>query len=517
MAAGTFGGTIHVLSSDSDEGSFDIALTGHIAAPKIRINGSPDLVSGELFDLGTTLIGTPLAHTFFIHNVGDADLLVSGLDGAGFPAGFTLLSGFGDSMVVPGSEIGFTVQLDAAAPGTFGGTIHVLSNDLDTSSFDIGLRGVVTAPEIRVFASGVELTSGDLFHFTTVVGAPVTQSFTIQNSGDGALVLTPLAGGSLPHGYTLVSDFGTTTVAPGSTTTFTVQFDASAKGSAGGALHLLSSDADEASFDVVLSGLATAPEISVFIGSTEFVSGGTIDFGTTQVGTPITRIVTVTNAGNANLTLQFIDPSTLPVGFSLVSNLGVTSLAPGQSTTFTLRLDAAASGSPSSVIHLLNSDTDEGSFALVLHGVVNNPPPPPLPTAYVKTIDNGADGFTATGKWQVQNSKGGFEQDFQFANKAEKNDKTIATATWKFTDLAAGQYRVLVTAPSSSSLASDAPFAVFDGATLLRTVLVNQSKGAGEGSADGFKWQQLGSFTIQGGTLVVQLTNRADGHVVADA
>src|SRR5262249_4652582 len=39
----------------------------------------------------------------------------------------------------------------------------------------------------------------------------------------------------------------------------------------------------------------------------------------------------------------------------------------------------------------------------------------------------------------------------------------------------------------------------------------------GNCSPDGFRWQSLGTFTIQGATLVVQLTNRANGQVVADA
>src|SRR5439155_26246840 len=101
--------------------------------------------------------------------------------------------------------------------------------------------------------------------------------------------------------------------------------------------------------------------------------------------------------------------------------------------------------------------------------------------------------------------------------KAEKNDKTIATATWTFTGLTAGQYRVSITSPGSSSYASDAPFSVFDGAALLKTVLVNQRSTLGSCSADGLRWQNLGTFTVQGGTLVVQLTNRANGQVAADA
>jgi len=317
----------------------------------------------------------------------------------------------------------------------------------------------------------------------------------------------------LPAGYSLIAGFGTTTVAPGFSIILSVQLDAAVSGEFGGTIHILNSDGDEGSFDLLLNGVVTAPEISVLSGSTELISGGTIDFGATQTGSPVTRTVTVTNVGNANLVLSPIDPNTLPAGFSLVNNISATTLAPGGSTTFTVQLDAAAAGSPTGVIHIVSNDTDESSFDIVLVGVVSDPPP----VAYVKTIDNGAEGFATTGKWHAQSSKNGFDKDTQFANKAEKNDKTAATATWTFTGLAAGQYRVTITSPASPSYASDAPFSVFDGATLLRTVRVSEKQAAGDLAADGFRWQNLGTFQIQGGMLVVQLTNRANGQVVADA
>ena len=61
--------------------------------------------------------------------------------------------------------------------------------------------------------------------------------------------------------------------------------------------------------------------------------------GATQ-GTTVSKTITVTNLGNATLTLTSLNAATMPSGFTLVSNLGSTSLAAGQSTTFTVRLDA---------------------------------------------------------------------------------------------------------------------------------------------------------------------------------
>jgi hypothetical protein len=211
----------------------------------------------------------------------------------------------------------------------------------------------------------------------------------------------------------------------------------------------------------------------------------------------------------------------LPAGYTLVANLGATTLAPGQSTSFTIQLDAAAAGSPGGVIHLVSNDADEGSFDLTLTATVTDPvpPPPPPPTDVTKTIDNGAAGFTTTGRWHLLKNKGGYERDIQFAEKVGKNDRKLATATWTFGELPPGQYRVSVSFPKSPSYAKDAPFTVLEGATVLCSVLVNQKgpPARRHGRDSVYVWQELGTFTVQGSTLVVQLTNRAHGHVVADA
>src|SRR5262249_19596327 len=57
------------------------------------------------------------------------------------------------------------------------------------------------------------------------------------------------------------------------------------------------------------------------------------------VGQALTQTFTVTNTGGATLTLS--DPINLPSGFSLASDFGSTSLAPGQSTTFAVQLNTA--------------------------------------------------------------------------------------------------------------------------------------------------------------------------------
>src|SRR5262249_35967018 len=149
-----------------------------------------------------TPLGAPVTQSLTIHNSGDGDLSVSGFNGSQLPAGFSLVTGFGNTTVFPGGALVLTVQIDAAPARTDGAVIHIRSSDPNTGSFDVTLSGVVTAPEIRVFAGGRELQSGDPLNFgITVLGTPVTQTITIQNSGNGNLLVTPLDSSSLPAGF----------------------------------------------------------------------------------------------------------------------------------------------------------------------------------------------------------------------------------------------------------------------------------------------------------------------------
>ena len=63
---------------------------------------------------------------------------------------------------------------------------------------------------------------------------------------------------------------------------------------------------------------------------------GSVNFGNTLPGTPVTKTFTVTNLGTTNLTLA--TPISVPAGFTVTSSFGSTTLTPGGSTTFTVRL-----------------------------------------------------------------------------------------------------------------------------------------------------------------------------------
>ena len=82
---------------------------------------------------------------------------------------------------------------------------------------------------------------------------------------------------------------------------------------------------------------------------------GLVDFGSTLVGTPVSRTVTVSNQGTADLTLGAIS---VPSAFSVLTDFPTTTLAPGQATSFVVQLDAALAGDFSGTISFGSNDLD---------------------------------------------------------------------------------------------------------------------------------------------------------------
>ena len=98
--------------------------------------------------------------------------------------------------------------------------------------------------------------------------------------------------------------------------------------------------------------------------------GGSFNFGTTPVGTPITKTFTLANSGGATLILSNLSVTT---GFTITSNFGSTSVAPNSSTTFQITMAATAVGTPSGTLSFTNNDTDENPYNFTIGGTVVPP------------------------------------------------------------------------------------------------------------------------------------------------
>ena len=142
----------------------------------------------------------------------------------------------------------------------------------------------------------------------------------------------------------------------------------------------------------------------------------------------------------------------------------------------------------------------------------------PYPDTTGVTVDDGDTDFNSTLYWNTVTGNGGNGDDYAYALPGDGS----VTAEWTFAGLdPAKRYEVLVTWKDGVALtATDAPFSLYDGdtwGTLLDTIDVDQTGAPSGNAVFGEDWQSLGVFTIVNGTLTVQLTNDANGRVIADA
>src|SRR5262249_38544490 len=130
----------------------------------------------------------------------------------------------------------------------------------------------------------------------------------------------------------------------------------------------------------------------------------------------------------------------------------------------------------------------------------------------VQIVDDGNAGWAAvSGSWPTS-TLGGYQGDSRYNTAGNGSD----SATWTFT-VTPGQYRVSATWPPAANRASNSPFTVLDGSTSLGTTALNQQQAPNDFNSDGASWKDIGNFSITSSTLVVKLTDAANGIVGADA
>jgi hypothetical protein len=255
--------------------------------------------------------------------------------------------------------------------------------------------------EINLVGNGTTIVDGDAapgvadgtdFGSTDITGGTVTRTFTIQNTGTGALTLTgtPL----VAIGGTNAADFAVTvlpaaSVAAAASTTFQVRFDPSAVGTRSATITVANSDANENPYNFAIQGTgATAPEINLVGNAVSIADGdatpaaadGT-DFGGARLtGGTVTRTFTIQNTGTGALTLS--GAPLVAIGganaadFS-VSVLPTASVAAAGNTTFQVLFDPSAAGTLSATISIASNDANESPYDFAIQGKGVAPPAAP--------------------------------------------------------------------------------------------------------------------------------------------
>ncbi len=356
-------------------------VSSAFAAPIISITGGSGVY-------GNVTMNTTQDVVFTISNTGDAIANIGSVNFSG--AGFTL-QGAAPTSVANGGIATFTVRFSPTARQAYSGSAVVTSAGSTNSPITVNLSGTGTAPEIDVKQGSTLITSGGAVNFddvnldATPNTASTSLTFAIENPGNVALSLSGsprvVVGGTHASDFSVTTQPGATVNASGSTT-FTVVFTPSARGTRSASLSIANNDPDggENPFVVNVSGIGRSPEIVLQQpAGTNVANNSTFNFNNVITGATQQRTFTVRNSGNANLNITG-DPRVTISGdqaadFKLLT-FPIANLGAGNETTFILEFTPGANGLRQTTLQITSNDPGTGKdpFVLQLRGNGISPP-----------------------------------------------------------------------------------------------------------------------------------------------
>jgi hypothetical protein len=375
------------VTNDGDENPFNFTIQGTGTAPEIAVSGNGiDIADGDNTpsstdgtDYGNVLIGNDLDQTFVITNTGNAALSLGTVTTSGTHAAeFVVISQPASPLGVSNSTT-FVVRFTPAGSGLRTASLSFTNSDSGENpfNFDIQGTGVSAAPNmIMLGTNGATIVKDDPtpavadgtdFGAANVVGGTVTRTFTITNSGTASLTIS-----GITTSGTHAAEFQVTTapggsVAAGATTTFVITFTPDDRGLREATFSIANNDGPNNPYAFAVQGTGLAPEIAVS-GNGNNIADGSVtpalsnltDFGSADIaGGTVTRTFTVTNTGNASLTLGTVTTSGTHQAEFTVLTQPAGPLAVSNSTTFQVQFDPAATGTRSATLSFSNGDPDE--------------------------------------------------------------------------------------------------------------------------------------------------------------
>jgi uncharacterized protein (DUF1800 family) len=277
---------------------------------------------------------------------------------------------------------------------------------------------------------------------------------------------------------------------------------------------------------IVVTGAALlaqpgAPAIQVLRDTNPVAANSLVGFGNTPVGVAKSITFTVKNTGTADLLVS--EAISVPQGFTLMTsfpgvpgtnlptNVPAFAIKPGETAAFTVALNSALVGRFEGEVSFQTNVADRTQFVFRVRGTS-------LPPPAVNYVDDNDARFTFTSGWTQNYSAIGTsgKRPFQRALSSANSGTGAEVATWTFPGLEPGEYKVEATWVGYTWGATNAPYTIHDGTTPLRTVRVDQQVDSTGVSDGGSVWQDLGTYTVTGSTLVVKMSNDANGCMNAD-
>jgi Abnormal spindle-like microcephaly-assoc'd, ASPM-SPD-2-Hydin/Protein of unknown function (DUF1573) len=307
-------GSLSITSNDPTNPTATVALAG---TGTTKALGQLSASTSSL-NLGNVNTGSHAAQNIILNNTGNATVNISSIQVVG--NGFAVSGMTTPATIDATHNATLAVTFTPTISGSSTGTVTVI-NDASSIPLTITLSGTGVQPGLSVSPAS--------FSFGSVVdGQTKAQNFTITNSGTSTLTISQI--GISGVGYSVTGLTTPTSIAAGQSTTFSAQFAPSSAGSLTGSVSI-TSNASNSPAPVALSGTGLAASVTVS------ASPASLSFGNVNTGNTSAKSVTLTNNGNASMTLSQIavngkdvhvsgitTPTTIAVGKSAILNVTFT-------------------------------------------------------------------------------------------------------------------------------------------------------------------------------------------------
>jgi len=250
---------------------------------------------------------------------------------------------------------------------------------------DIYLTRLGSVAEIKVVTATTEIIDGSTVAVAfpnTVVGQPVTQSFTVHNQGSVALNLAQL---SLPPGFSLVDTFPSSIV-PQASAQFTLQFNAESLGVFNGRVQFATNDPDENPFD-----FAVIAQVNAGLSTVQFVAS---DYRLAETQAQATLLVSRAGSDVGAVSVAYTTQAvSATAGTDYTTTSGTLSWANGDSTHKMIQVPIVTD----------NIQETEESFQVLLSQITGNAELGPQRQATVTLSDAGFEPGAGQIQFATQN------------------------------------------------------------------------------------------------------------------
>jgi hypothetical protein len=330
------------------------------ASAKVPIHGkgisstAPSLsASATSLSFGQVAVGSEAAKSLTVTSTGTAPATISGgsVTGAGYTAtyaGVPIANLSAPLTLQPGQRVTFDVVFDPAKAGASNGQLSLATDTGSPVNVSLSGKGTnSTSPALTL--SDPSLSFGDV-----QMGSTAVEQLTLTSSGTAPVTISSAAiAGQKFRIKSAQYPTGTTgwpaTLNPGQQVVLSITFSPDAAASFSGNLAL-TSDASGGTANVPLSGTGDAVPAAALT-----LSAASVNFGQAQIGSKVTRSLTLTSTGNAPLTISTI--TVAGAQFSDGSPSLPVTLQPQQQVTLTLTYQPTTEGSDSGTLTVASNDS----------------------------------------------------------------------------------------------------------------------------------------------------------------